>query len=193
MVDTAKIKQLMYDDTRWEAEDYDLWERALEAGWQMSNVPEVLLHYRVHPSQISAQRAVRQQQLTQEIRRRYWQFVTDAWQLDRAAVDAALNIFESSARDKNIDAVDLVFSSLLLKSEGEARAAVLHHMTRFYLTAAVDCPSVVARWRKLNIKFGSGLGLSTQLKLWIFRVFKIRAGGSLFKLVRKFYVWRASQ
>ena len=37
------------------AEDYDMWTRAMAAGLRLVNIPEVMYHYRIHPSQTTTQ------------------------------------------------------------------------------------------------------------------------------------------
>jgi glycosyltransferase involved in cell wall biosynthesis len=37
------------------AEDYDMWTRAMAAGLKLVNIPEVMYHYRIHPSQATTQ------------------------------------------------------------------------------------------------------------------------------------------
>jgi glycosyltransferase involved in cell wall biosynthesis len=37
------------------AEDYDMWTRAMAAGLRLVNIPEVMYHYRIHPSQATTQ------------------------------------------------------------------------------------------------------------------------------------------
>jgi glycosyltransferase involved in cell wall biosynthesis len=68
MMRTAFAKQLLYNTCFEKCDDYDLWERAARAGWVMTNVPEVLLRYRLHESQISTKSAHEQQRLTQIVR-----------------------------------------------------------------------------------------------------------------------------
>lgn len=193
MVATAKIRELLYDEIRWEAEDYDLWERAIEAGWKMSNVPEVLLRYRVHPGQISAQKAKRQQQLGQEIRQRYWAFVSDAWHLDRPSVEEVLKIFESASAEIDMDAVDALFSKLFSHSGGETRDVLLHNLKWFYFRVAADCPNIVSRWNRWNQTVGEGHGDITKYKLFLFRVLRLRLDSILFKKLKMLYVWGASR
>lgn len=193
MMRTSMIKQLRYDSAWDKAEDYDLWERAIEAGYKMTNVPEVLLLYRVHATQISTQTACRQQQLGQEIRRRYWEFVFHSMQLNRKWLDGNLKFFEESLAEVDMDAVDASFTGLLKHSYGESRDVILDHMTRIYFKAAATCPNIVSRWGKLNREFGEGWGGATKLKLWLFQLLRIRADGDLFKQLKKLYVWRASR
>ena len=192
MMRTALVKQLRYDSAWEKAEDYDLWERAAEAGWRMTNVPEVLLLYRIHTEQISTSTASRQQQQGQEIRRRYWKFVFRSLHLNREWIDEALKIFESSLSAVDMDAVDASITELLQHSHGESRAVVFDHATRLYFRAAVCCPNIVSRWSKLNREFSKGWGAATKFKLMLFRLLRIRVDGALFRQLKKLYVWRAS-
>lgn len=192
MMRTELVRHLHYDRAWEKAEDYDLWERAAEAGWKMTNVPEVLLLYRVHISQISTKTAALQQQLAQEIRRRYWKFIVNSMQLNRVRIDETLTIFDPSIWDKDMDAIDESFTELLQNGYGESREVIFNHVTRLYLSVASGCPNIVSRWEELNRKFGKGWGGATKFKLQLFRLLRIRADGYLFKQLKKIYVWGAS-
>ena len=183
MMRTTLVKQLGYDSAWEKAEDYDLWERAIEAGWKMTNVPEVLLLYRIHAKQISTQTANQQQQLGQEIRRRYWKFVFHTLQLDMEKVDQALKIFESSPL-VDMDAVDASIKVLLQHSYGESKAVIFDQATRLYFRVAARCPSIVSRWSKLNREFGKGGGYATKFKLWLFRMLRIRIHGAFYSQLK---------
>lgn len=192
MVRTAMIKKLLYDETRWEAEDYDLWVRAAEAGWKMTNIPEVLLSYRVHPEQISAKKANRQQQLGYETRRRYWEFVFRSSRLNRKCIEETLGILESSLYEADMNAVDNLFLELLQHSHGESRDVIFHHMTLLYYRVSASCPNIVSRWGRLNREFGDGWGCTIKFQLWLFRLLRIRTDGDLFKQLKRLYIWSAS-
>lgn len=60
---------LRYDAAFNPADDYDLWCRAATVT-KLTNVPKVLLHYRVHPESISSVRAAERQRHAEEIRLR---------------------------------------------------------------------------------------------------------------------------
>ena len=53
------------------AEDYDLWTRMAMHGVRMANLPEVLLHYRRHPAQVSEQGRRAQAEKARQVRARY--------------------------------------------------------------------------------------------------------------------------
>lgn len=193
MVRTNMIKKLLYDETRWEAEDYDLWVRAAEAGWKMTNIPEVLLCYRVHPEQISAKKANRQQQLGLQIQRKYWKYVFKTMRLDQRLIDDVLNIRGHAVVIPNMEAVETALAGLLQHSHGEARDAIMRHLTYLYFKVAADCPGIVSRWSKLNREFGGNWGVATKFKLWLFRLLRIRTDSNLFEHIKKLYIWRASR
>lgn len=192
MMRSDLARRLRYDKAWEKAEDYDLWVRAAEAGWKMSNVPEVLLMYRMHTSQISTLTGDLQQQQGYEISRRYWRFIFRTLRLSENSIDETLQIFRPSCSAANVDALDASFSGLLRHSHGEARDVVFAHATRLYLRVAAACPDVVSRWERLNKEFGRGRGTAIKLKLLLFRWFRIRVGGALFGQLRKLQVWKAS-
>lgn len=185
MMRTVLVKQLRYDSAWEKAEDYDLWQRAAEAGWKMTNVPEVLLLYRVHTAQISTATSVRQRQLTLQIQRRYWKHAFDAMGLDQRWIDEVLNIRGFAAVIPNMDAVDAALAGLLQHSHGEARDAILSHLTRLYFRVAADCPDIVSRWSKFFRNVGWKKTFSTKLKLWLLRRFRIRPDGGVFEMLKK--------
>lgn len=192
MMRSELVRKLRYDRAWEKAEDYDLWVRAAEAGWKMVNVPEVLLMYRMHTAQISTITGDLQQQQGYEISRRYWRFVFRTLRLSENTIDETLQIFRPSCSAANVDALDASFSGLLRHSHGEARDVVFAHATRLYLRVAAACPDVVSRWDRLNKEFGRGRGTATKVKFLLFRWFRIRVNGALFRQLRKFQVWKAS-
>jgi len=187
MMKTDLVKQLRYDKAWEKAEDYDLWERAALAGWQMTNVQEVLLLYRHHATQISTNTSIQQQLLTQKIRRRYWEFVFDSMKLEKDWIDEVMKIREPSSPKPNMDDVDSAFTELLLRNHGEAQNIILAYVTRLYYLVAGDCPDVVARWSALNKKFGVGFALRIKLKLWLLRVLRIRSSSDSIHQLKKYY------
>jgi glycosyltransferase involved in cell wall biosynthesis len=193
MMRTALVQKLRYDRAWEKAEDYDLWERAAEAGLKMTNVPEVLLLYRIHSEQISSRTVIRQLQQAQEIRRRYWEFVFNSMQLNRMWIDETLKIFAPPLSDIDMNAVDASFAELLSHHHGESRSVIFENLIRLYLRVAVHCPNIISRFDKLNRAFGIGGGVTTKLMLWLVRLLQIDSESTLFKKLRKIYVWRASQ
>ena len=192
MMRTALVKRLRYDSAWEKAEDYDLWERAAEAGWKMTNVPEVLLLYRVHSSQISTQASNRQKQQAQLIRRRYWNYMIDKMQLNRKLIEENLKLFEATLTKVDMDAVEALYIGLLQHSCGESRDVILHHAARTYFKVAASCPNIISRWCKLNQLAGIKIKLSIKLKLLLFRYFRIQGDGAIYKFLKKIYIWRDS-
>lgn len=188
MMRTALVKELRYDKAWEKAEDYDLWERAARGGWKMTNVPEVLLHYRQHDTQTSTVASSRQQYLTQAIRHRYWAFIFEQIKLNKEWIDEVLKLRMVSPSQPNMDEVDQAFAELLEHNSGEARAIVFEHATRLYFRAAAGCPDVVARWGKLNRDYGPDSGIATKARLWLLSVLHIRTDGQLFERLKRFYL-----
>lgn len=187
MMKTELVKQLRYDKAWEKCEDYDLWERAARAGWKMTNVPEILLLYRQHDAQISTNASTYQQLLTQKIRRRCWELVSDSMKLKKEWIDEVLKLRESSPAKPNMNDVDSVFIELLQQNQREARATIFDHATRLYFRAAIDCPDVVSRWSKLHKKFGVGDAKGVKLKLWLLATLHVRSDSKLFNYLKWIY------
>lgn len=189
MMRSVRVKQLRYDPAWDKAEDYELWERAAEAGWVMTNVPEVLLLYRVHGSQISTATSEKQRELTLKIRRRYWNYLSRLWRLENCRFEEVIKLDDTTQPKPKMDDVEAALMSLLCHGCGEARDVVLSHVTRLYLRAAADCPNIVSRWSKFFPDPGLKKSLSTKAKLWLLHVFHISPEGhSAFVFLRKLYI-----
>lgn len=187
MVRTHLIRHLRYDKAWEKCEDYDLWERAARAGWSMTNVPEVLLMYRQHEAQISSESSIEQHELTQKIRRRYWNFVFDSMQLEKDCISEVLKLRELTQLKVDMNDVDLAFDVLLQNSTGESRAVIFDHATRLYFRAAARCPDVTERWARMNKQYGEGFALAIKIKLWLLSVLRVNANGRVFFLLKNLY------
>jgi glycosyltransferase involved in cell wall biosynthesis len=187
MMKTALVRKLQYDRAWKVAEDYDLWERATHHGWQMANVPEVLLMYRQHENQISVGESTNSDRLTQKIRRRYWLSVFSQLNLNSNWADEVLKLRDLPLQKPNMDEVDHAFIALLENSSGEARATVFDHMTRLYFRAAGICKDVPFRWSRLNARFGDRPAVMTKLKLHLLSILRIHPDGVLFRLLKRHF------
>lgn len=182
------VRGLRYDSAWEKAEDYDLWERAAEAGWKMTNVPEVLLMYRQHEAQISTSTLTRQEQLAQQIRRRYWDYFFQGKELDQQCIEQVLGIRDPGVPRADMNVVNIALAKLLQRSRGEAQEAVWGHAERLYLRAAADTPDIVEKWNKLNRDFGRRAPFMGRLKLWVLRNLQTRRDSRLFSLLRKLHI-----
>jgi len=190
MFRTTLARIYPYDDNWIKAEDYDLWVRAAQAGWIMTNLPQVQLLYRTHAGQVSIQAAAFQQEQGRKIRAKYWAHVFDSLGLDKSGLDECLKIFDPTLLDLDMNQVDAVFTDLLNRSDPMSRPVIFSHMTRLYIRTAANCPHMVARWVRLNRRFGAGWGARVRLQLLLFRIFRIREDGRLFKLLKMLRVRR---
>ena len=187
LIKTTLAQKLMYDGQWEKCEDYDLWERAARLNCRMANVPEVLLMYRQHSDQISSRDSLRQQQLTQRIRRRYGEFVFDSLRLSRDLIDEVLKIREPSVPEVNMDMVDSAFTHLLNRSQGEARTVVLEHMTRLYYRIASQCRGASGRWHRLNARYVTKSALDVRIKLWLLSSLRIRPDSNFFQRTKALF------
>ncbi len=188
---TDKVNQLRYDSSWEKAEDYDLWERAARASWKMTNVQEVLLMYRQHKSQISTVSLSRQQELTQQIRKRYSIYLCKKMQLDVQSIQELLKLREPIIPSIEMDEIDTVCIELIEKCQGEARTVAFDHLTRLYFRAAGGGRRVWYRWSKLNMKFGRDWALKTKFALWSLGVLSLQVENRLFNSLKILYKSRS--
>lgn len=192
MMRTELVKHLRYNIACEKAEDYDLWERAAEAGWKMTNVQEVLLMYRVHAAQISTKTAMLQLQVSLQIQRRYWEHIFNIYRLNRQGIDEVFKILDSAKSLPDMDLVDATLTSLIQRCDGEAREALLNHLTRLYYMTAADCPDIIRRWKQFFPNAGLRETLLIEGKLWLLHSFRIRPDSFMFKQLKKLYVLSTS-
>jgi hypothetical protein len=103
-----------------------------------------------------------------------------------------LKIRESAKSLPNMDLVDAALAGLIQHCDGEAREAILNHITHLYYMAAADCPDIVKRWGKFFPDAGLRETLLIKVKLWLLNRFHIRFGSILFKRLKKLYLFSLS-
>ena len=186
---TELVKKLRYNLAWVKVEDYELWVRAACAGWKMTNIPEVLLMYRQHSEQISSASSVLQQQLSQKIRSRYWDFVSNSLQLKKEWIGEVLKLRDPLSPTANMSDVDAAFNVLLAESHGESRVVIFEHITRLYYRAATKTNGLdaLASWSRLNENYGEGFAVSIKIKLWLLSVLDINAESKVFSWLKRFY------
>ena len=189
MMNAALIRQLRYDKAWERCEDYDLWERAAQAGWKMTNAQEVLLLYRQHMNQITNRTFTQNQILSQNIKRRYHLSLFSSLQLPLAWIDEIIKMRDPTTSNPNMDAVDAAFTALLSCNGGEAREVIFDHVTRLYFRVAASSADVVARWSKLNDRFGVTNGFRTKLSLWLLSALRINSNSATFNWLKGIFLF----
>ena len=190
MMKATLARQLRYDPVWEKCEDYDLWERAARAGWRMTNVPEVLLRYRKHDLQISSEFSFYQQQLSQKIRYRYWEFFLTSNRIgDLRWVREILKLRDPVPSGVDMDLVDSAFFELLAGAHGEVKETIFHHMTKLYLRGAARCPDMIFRWSKVNKEHGEGLGLGVKVQILMLSLFRLPVDSASLVKVKKAYIY----
>lgn len=186
MMRTDFAKQLRYDKCCEKAEDYDLWVRAAQAGWKMTNVPEVLLLYRKHGSQITTATVVKLQKVSKLIQTRYWSLIADTYGFNPDSAREIVNLFYA-VEPSDMDVVDKTLNILLQDNQGEAKQGLINNISRLYLKTAAEHPKMSTRWEKLDCQLSFGLNLFMRFKFFIISSLNIRYGSSLYTTIRKIY------
>lgn len=188
MMRTDKIKQLRYDKLWEKCEDYDLWQRAVSAGWKMANVPEVVLRYRQHENQISTATWKIQQNLTQELRRRHWLMGSGRMELKAEWIDELMKLREHSPSAVNFNFVNLALVSLMRHTTGESQSIIKDHSFRLYVRAAASNQDIIRFWKELIEDFGTKTSFKALLILSILSFFRINPDSIVFKKAKMFSV-----
>lgn len=145
---TEVIKKLGYRTEFNGAEDYDLWERALRAGYRAYNIPEVLYLYRIHPEQVSSASYARQRELGHSIRKRSVDYVATYFKLSPSELNFLLLPRERALSRSEIDKLIDVSSTLanILHSPDSLYERITHLL---YMSAGKNWYSIVA-WLRLS-------------------------------------------
>ena len=185
MMRTDIAKQFSYRKEFEKAEDFDLWVRCAQAGMKLTNVPEVLLLYRLHFSQTSVISTDRQQELTVQLQRIYWVFMMKQLNIFYDGQEVVMLKTLQSKTDMEI--VDATLMALLKQNQGEAVQAIMKNISWLYLRAAADYPDIVPRWKKLQRQSGLGMDFGTVARLYALNLLKARRGGVLFNAFKSVY------
>jgi glycosyltransferase involved in cell wall biosynthesis len=186
MMRTSLLKELKYDENCEKAEDYDLWVRAAQANWKMTNVPEVLLKYRIHAAQTTQVAASHMSQARKRIQARYWAYVANLRGWKPECMQQALDM-ASDGQCLMLDKANVAFSDLLKISKGESKLALKNDISRAYLNAAYWHPDILSAWVNLVRENPCLPKYSMQFKLLILSLFKLKSGSVPFLRLKKIY------
>jgi len=181
------VAALSYDKNFDAAEDYDLWVRAAERKFRITNVPEVLLLHRNHPGQISSRRRAKQIQLTAEIKRRYWKFMAKSLGLEDTEIENVISMFMAQHKKINAQSAGEAFMKLLRHTPSNDRKIIFSHITRLCLKNVADNYEIIRQWNKLNMRYKITFSIPTVFYLHLFYILKIRPEGNLFSIMKKIY------
>ncbi len=133
MMRTHLARKLKYDKSFEGAEDYDFWVRAYLCGAKLTNIPRVLLRYRQHPAQISSTSRIEQAFVSDSIRRKYWNQLIVANDINDYGANSALEAIcvNSNAR-LNFYEIDQFFKNLLSKHSNQEHLAIVLNIQSIY-------------------------------------------------------------
>ena len=188
MMRTEVVQSMRYDSAWDSAEDYEFWVRAACAGWRMTNIPEVLLLYRLHDGQISSASFSLQRELSQKIRNFYWHSRFKSLHLTSEEVAMVLSLRDPILPWINLDKLNLCFIKLLEQFSGESAFVLFDQITRLHYRIASTSLSVPFRWGILNRRFGNGIGLKTFHQLLFLAIFKISPSQNAFQRLKSLYL-----
>lgn len=189
VMNALKLKRMMYNFQMEYAEDYDLWIRCSMAGWQMANLPEVLLFYRQHARQSSVKKFAKQQELSVELRTPYWVNIFANLGIDPSAISHILELRRFKPKSYEIDKIDYGIRSLLSKLTGEPRAVIYGASIPLYVRAASQTKGIVDHWIGATYSFNVPLykRLPVMIVLFLMRLFRVVPDSGLYFVLQKYF------
>lgn len=185
--DKIKLLSQPYSELMIAAEDYELWVRLACAGWRMTNIPKVLLLYRIHKSQTSNNKLLIQKSNTQKNRQDYWGSISELMNLDKDKVESVLKLFAPSVKKVNLSDSDFIFTQILCNASLEAREIILMRLSRLYCGLGALGFCVPLQWYRLNKTFGNSHGVGNLIQLSLLATFRINADSKFFELLKRIY------
>jgi hypothetical protein len=178
-------KQLRYSKDWERCEDYDLWQRAALEKWTMTNLPEVLLMYRQHESQISTASSDVQQMLTQKIRQRHWDIMRSELGVEEVWAAELLKLRQAQPPAVDLEVINLALVALAQCSEDhESLEVVLDHAWRLYVRAAGRSQHLARHWEHLHARLGVKTRYMKVLQLLLLRLFRLGPGSQIFDSIK---------
>lgn len=187
MMKAEMIKALRYNKLN-VAEDYDLWIRAVIAGWKFTNIPEVLLMYRQSDLQISKRNKIKLDKNFSKLQRQYWLFSCNQMKISCSGINAVCSLMTPFRSKDNLAKANSCLSELLRASTSEGRQVVLQQISKLYLRSASLGLVIPLQWYRLNRIINNSLDLKILALLLFLSIFRIESDGKVFQRLKRFYL-----
>jgi glycosyltransferase involved in cell wall biosynthesis len=178
------IKDLGYRTEFNGAEDYDLWERAVRAGYRMYNIPEVLYYYRIHPDQVSSAAYSKQRQLGHEIRVRSVDFIADYYHILPSDLKLVTLPRERALTISEVKNLAIVAHHLGVITEFSI--GVYERITHLLYMCAGSQSFAFFYWLKLSKKFNHPISLEKMVIFIVIIMLRVKYESPLFYRLKSF-------
>lgn len=185
---TEVVRRIQYDETGWEAEDYDFWERSAELGLHFTSCPEMLLRYRVHPSQISSSSSRRQNELTMKVQSRYWNFLLPKFEVPPKIIDEIVGARWRPDQLHNIVIFNATLVDLWSNHFPTKAKNMAVHAKRIYFFIAPYHDEAYKAWILLNTSLGLKAKKIDIAIIWLIGFWKINLRSRIIHWLRVFYI-----
>ncbi len=185
MVRAIVAKENLYDEHMQYSEDYALWTRLAMTGYKMTNVPEVLLRYRLHTNQVSQEKWNALVDSGQRVREEYFAFYcSDAHQVDKQRFS---RIVDPRLPVKYVDFSYSGgwFESITIGQNTPLSVAILDNWLYIARKAAGEGPKVYSRYKIVAKRLGIDITLRSNRSLYFLCLFRIRYQSNLYKYMKK--------
>ena len=185
----SKAKALPYLKEYEKAEDYDLWERATQAGWLMTNIPEILYRYREHEFQSSSRGYLVQQSLSRQVQRRAWMAIQPEYSLETSEIESLINLREIPPKEVDLACVARLLSNIYqVAKNSESRNVIILNSKPLYFRGAALGENVIFSWIDLNRSMNKPFTILALFEIVLIKQFRIFPESSLYNLLTKIYL-----
>ena len=189
IVRSSKVKALPYLKEYEKAEDYDLWERAVQAGWLMTNIPEVLYRYREHEFQSTATGYLKQQSLSRQVQKRAWMAIQHQCSLNKGDIESLITLREIPSKRVDMNHVARLLKNVYrLAKNTESKGVIILNSKPLYLRGAALGKNVISSWRMLNDTMNKPFTVVALCEISFLKLLKIKPETSLYRFLQRIYL-----
>ena len=185
----SKAKALPYLKEYEKAEDYDLWERATQAGWVMTNIPEVLYRYRAHEFQTSSKGYLKQQTLSRQVQRRAWTAIQSQYSLDSSDIESLIALRQIPSQRIDMNQVARILKNVYrLAKNTESRGVIILNSKPLYLRGAAKGENVISSWIILNKTMNKPFTVLALCEISFLKLLNIQPDTRLYRILERIYL-----
>lgn len=189
MMRATLAKNLLYrEDFSKGAEDYDFWVRAAIVGAKMSNLPEVLLFYRKHDSQMTSLFDSNNQQLSTKVRSAYWSFISQSIPIQKSGINEILKCRSDSKYCKLSQDFMNTFDTLLTNTAIDNHFIIFNSLSGLLYRVAHNNFYAYLFWIRLTRKFNFTKLKHVQYIVFLLYIFKLAPNTNIYNKIRNTFV-----
>ena len=182
------LLKFLYNSKFEYCEDYDLWLRLAVANFKMTNIPEILLYYRIHSEQISANKIGIQTSMKLELLRNYLNN-NNLYNFNEDLISEFINLLSYSPIT-DYSKIKSIINILFENTNTQQRELVYKYLSRIFLKNLLLKNNLISEWIYLNKKFKINVNYFIVGFFYLTLKFNIDINKILlFRKLNNIYIW----